>query len=72
MYTQKIYQSPASGETPVYADTAMSKQIGKLFAGSSCVCIGEEDDLAIVMFKIATNPCVYKVGFANAAGICEE
>jgi len=66
----QTYQCPVSSETPVCADSAMTQQIGKLFAGSSCACIGEECGLAIVLYKINGDaPGTFKVGFADAAGI---
>jgi len=69
---KQLYQSPASGTTPVYADSAMSLQIGRLFAGSTCACIGEEDGLAIVLYKVKVDVSgAFKVGFADAAGIRE-
>jgi len=43
---KQLYQGPESSATPVYANSAMSQQIGRLFAGSSCFCIGEEGGLA--------------------------
>ena len=67
---KRIYQDPASRSMPVYADTTMSQQIGRLFAGSSCDCIGEKDGLAIILYKISNAPS-FKVGFADAAGAIE-
>jgi len=69
---KRIYQTPGPGTMPVYADTAMSQQIGRLFAGSSCTCIGEADGLAIVLYRIRTAPDSFKVGFADPAGISES
>ena len=69
---RKIYQNPASGEIPVFADSTQAHRIGKLYAGSSCVCIGEEGGLAIVLYKIGVGADgATKVGFADAAGIVE-
>ncbi|MDR2686583.1 MAG: hypothetical protein LBB75_02435, partial [Oscillospiraceae bacterium] len=42
--------------------------IGKLFARSSCLCIGEQDGLAIVLYKVKVGiPEAFKVGFVDAA-----
>lgn len=70
---KKIYQNAASSAIPVYADSAKSQVVGKLFAGSSCLCIGEQDGLAIILYKINTSlPVISKVGFADAAGIATQ
>jgi len=67
---KKIYQNPESNAIPVFADSAQSQKIGKLYAGSSCVCIDEHDGLAIVLYKVGTvGAGVCKVGFADAKGI---
>ena len=67
---KKVYANTTSGAIPVYADSARSQRIGRLFAGSSCQCIGEEDGLAIILYKVSTGiPVVTKVGFADAAGV---
>jgi len=67
---KKIYQNAASNAIPVYADSAKSQKVGKLFAGSSCLCIDEQDGLAIILYKTSTSGNgVCKVGFADAAGI---
>jgi len=67
-----MYSNKTAGSIPVYADTAQSHRIGKLFAGSSCLCIGEEDGLAIILYKVRTGvPEIFKVGFADAAGVGE-
>ena len=69
---KQIYQNAASSEIPVYADSRQSQQIGRLFARSSCLCIGKHDGLAIVLYKVgAGSPGVFKVGFADAAGVQE-
>jgi len=67
---KKTYQNAAPGAIPVYADSAKSQQIGKLFAGSSCLCIDEQDGLAIILYKVSTaGSGITKVGFADAAGV---
>jgi len=64
---KEIYQNSASSAMPVYADSRKLQQIGKLYAGSSCLCIGEQDDLAIILYKVSVGgPGVFKVGFADA------
>ena len=69
---KKLYQNQASGTTPVYADSARTMAIGKLFPGKTCTCIGEQDGLAIVLYKISTDiPMIFKVGFADTAGVRE-
>jgi len=66
----QIYQNSASNAIPVYADSGKAQQVGRLFAGSSCLCIGEQDGLAILLYKINVGtPGSFKVGFADAAGI---
>ena len=65
-----LYMNPTSSAMPVYADSAKAQQIGKLFAGSSCPCIGEKNGLAIVLFKVCTAGAgVFKVGFADAVEV---
>ena len=65
-----FYRNETASAIPVYADSAKSQQIGNLFAGISCPCIGEQNGLAIIMFKICTaGDGVFKVGFADAAGL---
>jgi len=67
---KKIFQNSAFSAIPVYADSAQSQQIGKLFARSSCLCIGERDGLAIVLYKVKKGmPDAFKVGFVDAAGM---
>jgi len=67
---KKQYANSTSGAIPVFADSAQSQKIGRLFSGSSCVCIGEEEGLAIILYKISTaGSGIFKVGFADAAGI---
>jgi len=67
---EKMYSNPTSGAIPVYADSAQSQKIGRLFAGSSCQCIGEENGLAIILYKVSVGtPGVTKVGFADPAGL---
>jgi len=67
---KKIYQNSASGAIPVYADSAKSQQIGKLYKGSSCLCIDEQDGLAIILYKVSTaGGGVSKVGYADAKGV---
>jgi len=67
---EKLYSNSTSGAIPVYADSAKTQKIGKLFAGSSCRYIGEENGLAIILYKVSTGvPAVSKVGFADAAGV---
>ena len=66
------YQYSAPSTVPVYADTAKSQRVGKLFAGSSCRCVGKQDDLAIILYRINMSG-IFKVGFAEAAlGTIEE
>jgi len=62
----KNYQYSTSSATPVYADSAKLQGIGKLFAGSSCRCVGRQDDLAIILYRINASG-IFKVGFAEAA-----
>ena len=64
---EKMYCNSTSNEIPVYADSAQSLRIGKLYAGSSCQCIGEEEGLAIILYRISAG--VTKVGFADPAGV---
>lgn len=67
---KRMYSNATSSPIPVYADSAQSQKIGRLFAGSSCLCIGEEDGLAIILYRVSTGvPATTKVGFADAAGI---
>jgi len=67
---KKMYSNMTPSAIPVYADSAKSQKIGKLFAGSSCQCIGEKDGLAIVLYKVSAGaPAISKVGFADAEGI---
>ena len=66
---EKMY-NPTSGAIPVYADSAQTLRIGRLFAGSSCQCIGEENGLAIILYKVSIgSPANIKVGFADPAGL---
>jgi len=67
-----MYSNKSTGSIPVYADSAQAQRIGKLFAGSTCLCIGEEDGQAIILYKVRTGvPEVFKVGFADAAWVGE-
>lgn len=67
---KKVYSNTTTSAIPVYADSAQSMKIGRLFAGSSCLCIGEDNGLAIILYKVNANvPTTTKVGFADAAGI---
>ena len=67
---QKLYQNTTSGAIPVFADSTKSQQIGKLFAGSSCLCLGEQHGLAIILYKVNVGaPSASKVGFVDAAGV---
>jgi len=66
---EKMYSNSTSGAIPVYADSAKTQKIGKLFAGSSCRCIGEEAGLAIVLYMISAGaPMISKVGFVDMVG----
>ena len=70
MIMNKVYQNTEPGPIPVYADSSKSQQIGRLFARSSCLCIGEQEGLAIVLYKTNVNvPNTFKVGFVDAAGM---
>jgi len=63
-----VYSNSTPSAIPVYADSAKSQRIGKLFAGSSCQYIGEENGLAIILYKISAGmPMIFKVGFADFA-----
>ena len=64
----KAYTNPVEGTLPVYADSGMTHKIGTLFKGSTCQCIGEHNDMAIVLYKISELGN-FKVGFADPAGI---
>ena len=67
---KKVYQNVAPDAIPVYADSAKSQQIGKLFGKSSCICIDEQDGLTIILYKVSiAGGGVSKVGFADAAGM---
>jgi len=67
---EKMYSNPNTSAIPVYADSAQSQKIGRLFAGSSCQCIGEENGLAIILYKVSIGaPVITKVGFADPAGL---
>lgn len=68
----RSYSNATSREIPVFADSAQSQKIGKLFSGSSCLCIGEKDELAIILYKVSAGDTAnYKVGFADPTGIGE-
>ena len=64
----KAYINPTEGHMPIYADSSMQKRIGTLYKGSTCQCIAEHSEMAIILYKI-NNTGDYKVGFANARGI---
>ena len=67
---ERMYSNSTPSAIPVYADSAQTHKIGKLFAGSSCQCIGEENGLAIILYKISAGiPVISKVGFADFAGV---
>ena len=54
-----------SGKTlKIYADSKLTTEIGTLFAGSSCVCIGEIDNRAIIRYKVNATGA-HKVGFTD-------
>jgi hypothetical protein len=67
---RKTYKAPAGAATPVYADNKKTTKIGEIFAGSTCQCLGEQDDAAIVLYKVNATG-VYKVGFADPKGVQE-
>ncbi|MDR1464700.1 MAG: C40 family peptidase [Oscillospiraceae bacterium] len=49
---------------PVYLETSKKSQIGELFTGSSCQCIGEVGNLAVLLYRVAATGD-YKVGFTD-------
>ena len=62
----QVCQNLTPGAIPVYADSAMSQQIGKLYSRSACRRIGEHEGLAIVLYKIRTGVSdAFKVGFVE-------
>ena len=64
----RTYVNPMEGQLPIYADSDMTHKIGSLFKGSTCQCVGEQNNMAIVLYKIS-EAGKYKVGFADPQGI---
>lgn len=65
---RKEYKSDKGSATPVYADSSKKQKVGEIFPGSTCQCIGEQEGLAIVLYKISGTGTL-KVGFADATGV---
>lgn len=64
---EKIFQNSTKSAIPVYADSARSQQIGKLYAKSSCACISEQDAHMIILYRTGVGASnTYKVGFVAA------
>lgn len=63
-YKMKSFKNTSGKTLNVYADSKLREKIGSLFAGSSCVCIGEIDGKAILRYKV-TATGAYKVGFTD-------
>lgn len=59
----KIYQNGTTPE-PVYADTALTNQIGELNPNEQCDCYGIFENRAVVRYKV-DNQDNYKVGFCK-------
>lgn len=67
--TEKKYVNTSGEPLKVYADTSLKTDIGELFAGSSCTCLGVVSGCALIKYKVAATGA-YKVGFtAYTAGI---
>jgi len=64
----KNYTNATNERVPVYADSSMQQVIGTLYKGSSCLCVGEQKGMAIVLYKI-NRLGDYKVGFVDAQGV---
>lgn len=67
--TERKYNNTSGKALKVYADTTLKTEIGELFDGSSCTCLGVVAGRALIKYKVAATGA-YKVGFtAYTAGI---
>ena len=64
----KTYVNPMEGNLPVYADSSMTHKIGTLYKGRTCQCLGEHNNMAVILYKI-NEAGAFKVGFADPRGI---
>lgn len=66
---ERKYTNTSGKALKVYADTTLKTEIGELFDGSSCTCLGVVSGKALIKYKV-TATGTYKVGFtAYTAGI---
>lgn len=63
-YEMKAYKNTSGKALKIYADSKLTTEIGTLFAGSTCACIGEIDGRAIVRYKVNAAGA-HKVGFTD-------
>ena len=64
----KAYKNPTNTSLPVFADSKGEQKIGELFGNSTCLCVGEQDGMALVLYK-AKAAGALKVGFADRKGV---
>ena len=60
----KRFVNTSGRELHIYADSKFTTKIGMLYRDSACYCIMQQDDAAIVMYKVSSNG-VFKVGFTD-------
>lgn len=61
---EKIFKNTSGKVLKVYADTTLKTEIGTLFTGSSCKCLGIINNRALLKYQVAATGA-YKVGFTN-------
>ncbi|MDR1465795.1 MAG: hypothetical protein LBJ11_10935 [Oscillospiraceae bacterium] len=60
----KRFVNTSGRELPIFADSKMSNKVGMLYRNSACNCILEQEQTAVVLYKVSSNG-VYKVGFTD-------
>lgn len=63
-YEMKTFKNTSGKTLNIYADSTLKDKVGTLFAGSSCACIGEIANRAILRYMV-TSTGAYKVGFTD-------
>jgi hypothetical protein len=63
-YEMKPFKNTSGKTLNIYADSTLKDKVGTLFAGSSCTCIGEIANRAIIRYVVASTGA-HKVGFTD-------
>jgi hypothetical protein len=60
----KRFVNTSGRELAIYADSKFSTRVGMLYRDSACICISEQEDAVVVLYKVSSNG-VFKVGFTD-------